>query len=759
MTRTRSSSDDIDLRAIGSATLRALPRLAILSAIVAAVTYVALASLAPRYQSEATLAIVSKGDVNPYSDPTRLNTVDSTTTRMDKEAINTHVRALQSSDLAEKVIRELKLTETAEFNPSVGYIDWWAEFLGNLGVGRLLPNETEVSRAIRTYQKMIEVYSPKESRSIGIRFSSVDPDRAAAVPNALIAVYREALASKTVDETDEVQRVLEAKITDLAKEAAAAEEAVEKFRGEANIFKGGGKDPAGLNEQQLSELNAELTKVKAARGEAEARAKEARDMMASGNADSLPDVQKSQLMQNLIQSRVRVERQISEASATLLPGHPRMRQLYAEQQGLKRQIDNEVAKIVESISKEAKVAGMREEAMSQNLAEVKTRIVDTGPNEAKLRSLEANAKSKRAELERLRSQFESNRARGADSRAVPVEAQVVAMARPQSVPVFPRKTASSALAGLATLLLGVALIVTRSLLSGMADTRPMVPPYVPSAAAMANPVPGLSLGTGPDLYPERRVEQPAAKPAAPALKPPPSKPAAAPASQAAKSAPAPAPNPPHAVVKSNVRSTDDIARILERHAAKSEVGVRTLIVSDMLHTRVADEVWSLATAILAADRSLIIVDWNLKGEGIAAALEHPAAPGLVELLKGAASFEEVIGPVLETDVHMIPAGYGKGDEGDDIDVGRVADVLDALDGVYDHIVLVARTGPASEVFEALEGRFDVGVLIAEAGAEVGPQMASPGHFLGFEVESFDVAVYTPFGPATSAVPDKLPKAG
>ncbi len=223
----------------------------------------------------------------------------------------------------------MKLTETAEFNPNLGYVDWWSAALGYLGIGRELPNETELGRAIRTYQKQIEVYSPKESRSIGIRFTSVDADRAAAIANALATAYREALATKTVDETDEVQRVLEGKIYDLAREAAAAEEAVEKFRGEANIFKGGGKDPSGLNEQQLSELNAELTKVKTARSDAESRAKEARDMMAAGNAESLPDVQKSQLMQNLIQSRIRVERQISEASATLLPGHPRMRQLYS----------------------------------------------------------------------------------------------------------------------------------------------------------------------------------------------------------------------------------------------------------------------------------------------------------------------------------------------------------------------------------------------------------------------------------------------
>src|SRR5690606_26330809 len=127
-------------------------------------------------------------------------------------------------------------------------------------------------------------------------------------------------------------------IARLAEEAAAAEAEVERFRGEANILTGG-QQATGLNEQQLAELNAELTKAKAARSGAEARAEQAREMQKAGSSETLGDVQKSPLIQNLVQSRVRVERQISELSATLLPGHPRMRQLTADLGGLKRQID------------------------------------------------------------------------------------------------------------------------------------------------------------------------------------------------------------------------------------------------------------------------------------------------------------------------------------------------------------------------------------------------------------------------------------
>ena len=163
-----------------------------------------------------------------------------------------------------------------------------------------------------------------------------------------------------------MQKALQPKIDKLVKEVADAEEAVENFRAQANIFKGGPNN-TGLNQQQLGDITAELTKAQSARSEADARAQSVREMVRAGNAESLPDVQRSPLIQNLVQQRVRVERQISELSATLLPAHPRMRQLRADLEGLQRQIKSEVGKIVEGVEKSASIAASREASVRQSL--------------------------------------------------------------------------------------------------------------------------------------------------------------------------------------------------------------------------------------------------------------------------------------------------------------------------------------------------------------------------------------------------------
>ena len=267
---------------------------------------------------------------------------------------------------------------------------------------------------------------------IVVQFTSIDKDLAAEIPNKLAEMYRNTLADQTKSEITELQTVIEPKIAALKQEVAKAEREIEAFKGKSDIF--GGQSTPGLNSQQLAELTAELSKVKAERSEADARSKTSRELLKSGSADALPDVQKNALVSNLIQQRVALERRVSENAVANLPGHPVSKKLQAELEGLRKQIAAEIAKVIDGIDKEAKVAAVREESVSKRLKEMKDNTVTKGPNEAELRTLEASARSKRAELERLENQFEANRIK-ADSRSVGVEAQIVSKAQASSMPV------------------------------------------------------------------------------------------------------------------------------------------------------------------------------------------------------------------------------------------------------------------------------------------------------------------------------------
>jgi tyrosine-protein kinase Etk/Wzc len=709
--QTYASPDEIDITVLWAAVRRALPRLLVLCMLAGIVTFGVLSLVAPRYESEAQLAIVGKGTANPYSDPSRAPTTQqSVSVRMDKEAINTHVRALLSPDLAEKIADEMKLAERVEFNRALGPPDSLSAILGMIGIGGSRPGESDQDRVLSAYFKRLDVYSPKESRFIGVRFYSNDAELAASIANKIAETYRESLTNQTIDETDAVQKAIEPKIAKLTEEVQAAEAKVERFRGKANIFKGSQKS-ANLNDQQLSEISAELSKVKAARSEAEARMASAREMQKIGVADAMPDVQKSPLIQNLVQQRVRAQRQVSELSATLLSGHPRMRQLRADLAGLKRQINREVAKMVSSLAKEAKVAALREESLTKSLNELKARIVTTAPDEVKLRGLEAAAKSKRAELERLQAQFEANRVR-ADSGAIPVEAQIITTARPSSVKAFPKKGPYMMLVMVAVFIFGLAIVVTRALLQGAR------PAFAEQAFATAGRTRATPAGS---------------------------------AAQAGASASANAAKLEAAITDAmnqraegrvvKLTSISAIAERLDRAKARDGVGLRSLIAGETETLDPGVDALELARTLSGKARSVIVIDWSPSGKGIAASTKESGKPGMNDIVEGTTKFSGVITTFGGSDVHFIPAGKARSPALGEPDPDRINVILDALDEVYDHIVVAARHKAAQDLFEAIQGRFDAGIIVSDRKRRVDVVDDAPDTFLGFEVDDIDLICF------------------
>lgn len=680
-----ASPDDIDISVIWHSLRKSVPKLLALSLAAGIGAYVVLSFATPEYTSEAQMQLVAPKREVQANDPA---SADALAARMDKEAINTHVRALMSPDLAVEVIAAEGLANKPEFNSALQPPTLVSRILHVLDFGR--GTETEQERVLRAYFDRLDVYSPKESRFIGIRFTSQDPKLAAAVANKLAELYRTSLATRTVAETDEVQKALQPKIDKLMKEVAEAEAAVERFRGEANIFKGGPTD-TGLNQQQLADLNAELTKAQAARSEAEAKAAAAREMVRAGNAESLPDVQKSPLIENLVQQRVRLERQLSELSATLLPAHPRMRQIQADLEGLQRQIKAEVGKIVEGIEKGAQAAALHEAAAKKNLDDMKARVVDTGGDQVKLRQLETVAKSKRQELEQLQARFEANRAR-ADSQAVPIEAQIITSARPSSVPSFPKKLPYSALVAVAFLLFGIAIVVTKALFAAARAPGAQVAWQGTPAVARAGAKPQRS-----------GVERAAAVSAG---------------------------------VMHTVDSVPALAgQLLVRPPDIG--GFRTLITGETEGIDPGAAGVDLAKALADAGADVMLVDWSPDGHGVAEAIGAQTHPGLAELLQGKARFEDVVARVPGSAAHLIPAGAVALRAEEMLDPDQINLALDALDTAYDHIVVVGSNQAARALFEAIQGRFDAGVIVSE-GKRRAKLTEPPGTFLGFEVADIEL---------------------
>ena len=301
---------------------------------------------------------------------------------------------------------------------------------------------------------------------IAIDYTSGDSGLAAQIANKLADVYIAWQREAALEQTKDATAWLSAQIDVLRPKVAEAEAAVEQFKASQGLF--AGTNNVTLNAQQLSEVNSQVILAKAQKSEAEARARLIKKMLDDGgDIDATPEVLKSELIGRLIDQRVQVQRQLAELSATLLPSHPRIKQLNSELADVRDQIRDEAAKIVKSLENEAEVASAREASLRGSLNEVKTQASGLSEAEIKLRALEREAKAQRDLLESYLARYRDASARH-DMGAVPAQAAIVSRAHASILPSFPQRGPISLLVTVATALLALAYVLARELIGAPA---------------------------------------------------------------------------------------------------------------------------------------------------------------------------------------------------------------------------------------------------------------------------------------------------
>src|SRR4029079_13784893 len=111
---------------------------------------------------------------------------------------------------------------------------------------------------------------------------------------------------------------------------------VEQYRSKTNLFVG--TNNTTLSNQQLGELNAQLSAARAQKADAEAKTKIIREALRNGTPVEFSDIINSELMRRLSEQRVALRAQLAEQSSTLLDQHPRIKELKAQIADLERQM-------------------------------------------------------------------------------------------------------------------------------------------------------------------------------------------------------------------------------------------------------------------------------------------------------------------------------------------------------------------------------------------------------------------------------------
>ncbi|MBO6919603.1 MAG: exopolysaccharide transport family protein [Rhizobiaceae bacterium] len=467
---TDDTNVDIDLGSLFSAVKRNAIKIILAVLIAGVLAFFLVNLLDEKYRSEARILIDNREPI--YTDQQQIGG-NLQSPILDERGVTSQMEILKSNDLVMEVARQLDLASYPEFDTPKK-----ASAIESILIGiGLISNPFDIpaeERILKEFYERLDVYQIAASRVIVIEFSSEDPKLAALVPNAMADAFLRVQSGEKLKDNNVASAWLEPEIERLREGVRQAEAKVAEYRAEKGLLLVGDTDT--LNSQQLSDISAELTRVRSERVDADARATTVRRVLESGqDIEAIANVLDSTTVQRLRETEGDVRGQIADLSTTLLEGHPRMQALRAQLIDIQRQLRGEARKVLASLENEASVARLRERELQASLNSIKANSAQAGGEEVQLRALEREANSQRQLLETYLSRFRESASR-ANVSAVPPDARIISRAIEPTEAYFPKKLPIIIVAMFATFILSAIWVMLAELFSGRA-LRSAAPSY------------------------------------------------------------------------------------------------------------------------------------------------------------------------------------------------------------------------------------------------------------------------------------------
>ncbi len=582
----------------------------------------------PRYTAETRVLLELQDSFMP-----RDKAMDSSvaaTLQLDPEAVGSQLQLITSRDVARRAIKEIGLLGNPEFDPLAGGMGAVSRVLVLLGLKRDPTQLSPEDRVLENYFDKLTVYSPTKTRVLNIEFQAHDPDLAARAANTIADIYIDFQQDAKRDVARAAAGSLAILVADLKTRAAAADAKAEAFRAESGLLTGANNTT--LNTQQLGEVNTELSRARTSQADAQAKAKLIREMLKAGRVAEIPDVANNDLIRRISEQRVNLKAQLALESRTLLPGHPRIKELNAQLADLDEQLRLSGDKTARMLENEARIAGARVENLQAALDDQKKVVGSSGVDEVKMRELDRAARQIKDDLDATTTKYQEALARES-SKSTPADARIVSRAVAPQIPAFPKKLPIIGFSTLAALVFSLAAIIGRQLLADKQGRQPASAP-----------------ATAPVVADSAVVDESEALPAALAAQP--------------------------------VRRAADDPRVLthafdyaRRLVARGAGGLALVVCDDA-----DDDGFSLALGrTLSREGRAILVVLDS-----AARLPVASEAGLSDLLVGAASFHDAIQRDPASRLHMLGAGSAAR-----LDPSALWSTLEALTDAYDFVALAA----------------------------------------------------------------------
>lgn len=293
----------------------------------------------------------------------------------DSASLNTEIDIIRSSTLIRRVIDQLGLRNNEEFKTDVQ------------------DPEIAMIQIARAFEERLSVRKDPQSYTVYMSFTSENPRDAKDIVNTLADEYLKFQIEARYEKSRRAYEWLNARVEELRQQVIAAENAVQDFSEQHNLFEVEG---SALEDSQIKDLNMQLSLARQDLATARAKSQQARSLKASGGSlSSLPEVLGSPLISSLREQEAELLRQRTELSNQFGPKHPRTADINGQLGNLRGKISAEISRIADGVIKDVEIARQREQDIREQLKA--------------LQATSGGAKGFKAELDNLKQEAEATR--------------------------------------------------------------------------------------------------------------------------------------------------------------------------------------------------------------------------------------------------------------------------------------------------------------------------------------------------------------
>ncbi len=380
----------------------------VIGATVAAASALAIVYLAletPLYQAQSAIMIDTFTSRAMQNKGQGSSGADSGAETIDNNLVDSEVEVITSEGFARMVVRSLGLQRDQEFvGPPDRLIPKLLSWIQNsvAGVKSLFssnsgkkPDDLE-RRAVELFGKHFSAKRNGLTYIVSMTFSSKDGAKAARIANGVADTYLKSILDAKYHAARRTGQWLQQQLAEMRKQATDADRAVQVFKSENHIVD---TNRGLMSEQQLADLNSQLTVVTAAVAEAQAKLESARNIV--NNPDNVSTV--SEALNNPVIARLRAQYlDLSARAADLTPrygaGHAAVVRIKNQMAQLQKSIRDECGRIASAYESDYEIALARQKSLQSSLNRLVSDETPTNLAQVKLRDLENSADSSRALL-------------------------------------------------------------------------------------------------------------------------------------------------------------------------------------------------------------------------------------------------------------------------------------------------------------------------------------------------------------------------